>query len=230
MFATMLGGPELADAVKQCRDVSTLEYAMYEMAHATHEFARRMWDIRATADDRNEPDVSMWAKSVMVSLAGKLGYRHKRWEVDPLAVCSRPWDEWYQHDGQGGMARWRSLGSVCQREITGGYGPDACPAMAAFITSYGRMRLLQAIRTAGWENVGYCDTDSLVVSDDGLRRLRAAGYDASSGLGDLILCAGPSDVEICGIKHYVEDGRVKCSGSPKGTYATSADGARPSYT
>src|ERR1700730_13322063 len=64
MFETVLCGPELADAVKQCRVVSTHEYAMYEMAHATHEFARRMWDIRATADDRNEPDVSMWAKSV----------------------------------------------------------------------------------------------------------------------------------------------------------------------
>jgi hypothetical protein len=230
MFETVLCGPELVDAVKKCRVVSTMEYALYEMAPAAAEFAREMWAIRNHATNAGHDDVATWAKSVMVSLAGKLGYRHKCWEVDPLAVCSKPWDEWYQHDGKGGMERWRSLGSVCQREITGGYGPDACPAMAAFITSYGRMRLLQAIRTAGWENVVYCDTDSLVVYDDGLRRLRAAGYDASSGLGDLILCAGPSDVEICGVKHYVTDGRVKCSGSPKGVYVTSADGQRQWYT
>jgi hypothetical protein len=189
-----------------------------------------MWDIRATADDRNEPDVSMWAKSVMVSLAGKLGYRRKSWEVDPLAVCSRPWDEWYQHDGQGGMERWRSLGSVCQREVTGGYGPDACPAMAAFITSHGRLRLLQAIRIAGLEHVAYCDTDSLVCDEIGYANLCNAGYNSSRNLGDLVLVSGPVDAEICGIKHYVEDGRVKCSGSPKGTYVTSADGARQWYT
>ena len=45
-------------------------------------------------------------------------------------------------------------------------------AIASFVTSYGRMKLLDAIETAEWKNVFYCDTDSLFVNNIGKERLK----------------------------------------------------------
>jgi hypothetical protein len=229
-FTTVLCGPELADAVAKKRVRKWHELAEYDMSQVTGDFARRMYIERERADHENDQEVSTWAKQVLNSLPGKMGYRHRCWETVPGAVAPEAWGEWHQLDGDGILVRWRSLAGVCQREVTGGYGPDAVPAMAAWICAHGRYRLLQAIRVAGWENVAYVDTDTLIVNETGLESLVNTERLCGNHLGQLELRAGWTDCEIIGIKHYIENGSLKCSGSPHGVYTDSKDGKSRWYT
>ena len=164
------------------------------------------------------------------ALTGKLGYRRRSWETVPGALAPELWCEWYQPGKTGDLERWRSLAGVCQREVVGDYGPDAVPAMACWVCSYGRFRLLESIRAAGWENIAYCDTDSLIVSPAGFERLMKAGIVDAGLLGCLELRSCPSETSIYGVKHYIEDGKTKCAGWARGVCVESADGLAHWYT
>src|SRR5439155_983218 len=104
------------------------------------------------------------------------------------------------------------------------------PAMAAFITSYGRYKLLRAIRAVGWLNVMYVDTDTIVTNAVGAKRLVNDGFVAQKTLGALELRAGPVTFESHGIKYYIEGGKVTCAGAQRGIYSESADGRGRWYT
>jgi hypothetical protein len=110
------------------------------------------------------------------------------------------------------LARWRALAWRCYREHIGGYTPDACPAIAAWISSHGRLRLLEAIRCAGWSQVLYCDTDSVMVTEGGARRLEEGGLIREGEWGALYLKTVCADLELYGPKHYREGERVVCAG------------------
>ncbi|GAH53123.1 unnamed protein product, partial [marine sediment metagenome] len=48
---------------------------------------------------------------------------------------------------------------------------DSFPAIAAHVTAYARMYLWSLMQQAGYGNYFYCDTDSLIVNEDGLCKL-----------------------------------------------------------
>jgi len=229
-FTTTLCGQELADAVHYGRVLKWHAVAWYRMTPALKEFASVIYQIRRAGDLENQPQISSWAKYMGNALPGKLGYRAKYWETVVGACAPEAWGEYLQPNCDGKLERWRSIAWVCQREVVGGYGPDALPAMAAWISSCARMRLLTAIRRATWDHVYYYDTDSLIVDETGLKNLESYNAIRQGELGCLELRAGPAEVEICGIKMYVTDGKLTWAGLPKGICAESPDGRGHWYT
>lgn len=229
-FACWLCGRELADAVRRERVTAWHELAVYDTEPALLKFAAMAYAERKRSDEGGDKEISTWAKSLINALPGKLGYRLRCWETVPGALAPEPWGEWHQLNRGGVIERWRALAGVCQREVTGGYGPDAVPAIAAWITSHGRYRLLRAIRTAGRENVAYVDTDALVVNARGLCQLNWAGMIDNGVLGKLEKRASNVQFEALGIKHYIEGDDVKCAGHARGVATQSEDGRGQWYT
>lgn len=229
-FTTVLCGRELWDAWRHGRIAAWHELAVYDLEPALLAFAAKAYRERQVADEQRDRELSSWAKSLVNALPGKLGYKLRCWETVPGALAPEPWGEWYGLKSGGGLERWRALAGVCQREVVGGYGPDAVPAMAAWITSHGRYRLLDAIRIAGRENVAYVDTDALIVFERGLLNLAEAGKVKDGALGRLEMRAAGKEFEVLGIKHYREGEVIRCAGHARGVETQSTDGKGQWYT
>ena len=83
----------------------------------------------------------------------------------------------------------------------GEVSPNAMPRIAAAVTSYSRLSLWEVMKTAGLERVYYCDTDSIMTDQEGLKRCAAAGFLDESRLGAL-KWEGPYTIDFISPKHY----------------------------
>jgi len=224
-FRTTLCGPELYDAFAHNRILVCHSLAIYEVDYALKTFAECLYAIREEEDDGCTSLVGSVVKRILVSIAGKLGQRDRRW-----TPCSDEWGdirygEWWGSDAHKNPCRYRAIAGHVFREEIGGFSFNAVPATAAWICSEGRMRLLRAIRIAGWKEVYYCDTDSIVCSERGYDNLISADLVAPRTLGKLYLKCGPVRFEARGIKYYLEDGNITCAGLPKGYTCSDGDTA-----
>lgn len=223
-FRTVLCGPELTDALGKGRIRYVHAEASYGMGYCLRSFAEAMYSLRLDEERNGVPGSATWVKRLIVGLPGKLGQRGHRWIDCPDVMPQMMYGEWHGFDQQGNAVRYRSVGGRVQRDSVGGFAADSVPAIAAWVTSVGRMRLLEAIRCADRSNVYYYDTDSLFVNQEGSNRLQAGGWVRHNELGYLTLKSSPRYCEIRGIKYYVEDKKVTCSGLARGNIVDLGDG------
>jgi hypothetical protein len=215
-FRCVLPGPELVLA----RHLSTLHkvhrVAWYTCEPALRGYARYIHTARSLAEMNGDTDLAACLKQLLVSLPGKLAQRAWHWQSLPDLPAPAPYASWGQPNREGGWTRYRSLAFLVQRCVPAGWAPDAVPAMSAWITSAVRVRLLEEIETAGWENTVYNDTDGLIVLPEGYRRLGRPPLLPGAPLGSLTLRAALDDLAIHGIKHYRAGDLVVCAGLPRG--------------
>jgi hypothetical protein len=116
------------------------------------------------------------AGTALLALAG---------HAQPARPC--PLRQLGQPTRDGGWMRYRSVAFLVQRCVPMGWAPDAVPAMSAWITSAVRVRLLEEMEWAGWENTVYNDTDGLIVLPEGYSRLGSPVRPFTAELGALTL-------------------------------------------
>lgn len=223
-YETTLCGPELRDAILLGRIRTCRLLATYHSAPILADYARSVYSAREQAEREYRPAMATVCKALLVAIVGKFGQRDRRWITCPDMWTTEMYGEWRGADEAGRPCRYRSLAGVVQRDDVLGLACEAVPAVAAWILSAARMRLLAYIRTAGWENVYYCDTDSVMVNAIGYERLWYAGEVRHKELGILYTKKVSDHVEIRGIKYYVEDGNIVCSGLPRGHCVDARDG------
>lgn len=229
-YTTSLCGPELLDALRRHRIRRCHEVSVYETEYCLRDYARAIYGMRCDAEGAGDDVVSSWAKGLLVCLPGKLGQLARGWEMVDDDVAPTRWGEWYGQDDHGEIARYRSVGGVVQVERTYGPADDACPAIAAWVTSCGRVKLLGAIRTAGWDHVYYCDTDSVMVDWVGLTRLQQSRMVADRVLGALGIKQSADNVMICAPKHYRINDRIVAAGIRRGVSEDAGDGVHYWHT
>lgn len=105
------------------------------------------------------------------------------------------------------------LGNKIEVRYVGGESTYSFPAIAGAVTAYARMYLYHLMQTAGFENIFYCDTDSLIVNAKGLERLDHYLNDIQ--LGSLKVEDYTSEVIIRGCKDYAFGDDNKTKGVPK---------------
>jgi hypothetical protein len=215
-FRCVLPGPELVLA----RHLSTLHrvhrVAWYACAPALQSYALAVHAARCQAEAAGDADLAACLKQLLVALPGKLAQRAWRWQDVPNLPAPAPYATWNQPGRAGEWIRYRSVAWRVQRCAPMGWAPDAVPAMAAWITSAVRVRLLEEIEQAGWEHLLYCDTDGLIVDQGGYRPPRYPHGHGPPDMGALTLRGVYDDLEIRGIKHYRAGDRVVCAGLPRG--------------
>lgn len=212
VFRTALAGPELLDAIAHDRVLRWHRAAWYEMQPALRKHMSRLLALkeRYTGND----DMQAWIKLLGNCLIGKFASKDRKWVDFNSDNPHGKWDIWYEHTEKDKWYRCRSISGYTQREIAAGWSYDAIPAVASWVCSAARVRLLNLIRCATWEDTLYCDTDALMVNQSGYSRLSESGWIRDGEPGYLRAKNVSEEVEIHGIKAYDEEGRSVRAGRP----------------
>lgn len=160
-FRQALATPELARAVSLGHVERVHELAIYERAELFREWVEWGWVTRLAARRRGDTLEDWLMRMLMNSLYGKFGQRGRQWEMaglaDDVKVASlTSWDA-----DLGAWRHVRQLGRELQELVDKGEAINSMPAIAAHVTSAGRVMLWDDICAAGREHVHYCDTDSI---------------------------------------------------------------------
>jgi hypothetical protein len=215
-FITTLGGPELARAVQAGHVRSVRRAALYAAAPVLSSFSAALFAARRAAHCGAVPGVEVWIKRLLVSLPGKFAQRDRLWITRQGATPLHEWGEWFAPLPNMGVCRWRSIGGIVQVMMEGEYVSGCVPAITSAVCAAGRDRLLSAILAAGWENVYYTDTDSIVCNEVGRRSLEVGGWVRPDELGFLRLEEVAESAVIYGLKHYRIGRKARFAGSPGG--------------
>lgn len=234
-FTTTLCGPELQTALKLGNVIGVEEFALYEMAPIFASYVDYFWEQHRKAKLANDKVQSDFAKLLMNSLYGKMGQRAFEWSKLDMEIVeyiykrhNKAVPEAYCNDSldfgiRWGMSTWkpldidesfqiRSVGDQTEIKLVKGEHNESFPAIAAYVTSYGREKLKHANAIAEVKEVFYNDTDSLFVSKKGYQRLLRHGLVDANTMGKLKLEGVYLDVVLHGPKHYHANGKLKIKG------------------
>jgi len=209
-FETTLAGPELEHALREHRVVRVHEVAAYERGSLFNNYVHTLYEQRQQYKSSDQPAFSLFCKVLLNSLYGKFAqHGYAREELPGRSNvefgCERLYSE--KLGGEVFVTYWAGHAYV---EHQNGEAFDAFPAIAATITSAGRLRMWNLMQQAGRDNVFYCDTDALIVNDQGHINLRDR-IDPTR-LGALKLVHECRHVELHGKKDYVLDDIVRIKG------------------
>jgi hypothetical protein len=207
---TTLCTPELSFALERGHVVEVHRVAVYEGAIAFREYVEFFWERRLEAKARGDAVHDELYKKLPNSFYGKWGQRGRvYYDAGPVDYTdARQWLE-YDVDTKRTIKH-RALGGLHQMFHDEGESRESMPAIAAHITSAGRIELYRIQLDAGREHVLYCDTDSL--------DLTAAGYEHvqhrvdPGALGALKLESVNPWREYFGPKDYRDDKISKTKG------------------
>ncbi|GAH30349.1 unnamed protein product, partial [marine sediment metagenome] len=90
---------------------------------------------------------------------------------------------------------------------------NSFPAIAAHVAALGRLHLWRLMKMAGKENYFYCDTDSLLVNNEGLQNL-SKELD-NDKLGSLKVIEETDSANIKGLKDYTIGDKTAIKGIRK---------------
>lgn len=218
-FRTCLCGPELQLALRHRDIVKVVRFAVYRRRVVFDQFVRQLYRVRQKYKRTGNKVFGEMVKRLLNSLYGKFGQQNVQWKYEGY-FPNEP-------DGVYTIAEQGSEETYQERVIFGHlfreYGEveafHSFPAIAGYITSAARAYLWRLIRKAGQANVYYCDTDSLIVSAAGYKRLRSLCD--SQVLGKLKCEYKTQNLRIESPKDYETDKEKHIKGVTVGAVETS---------
>jgi len=212
-FWATLTSPEIELAMKYGKVLKVEKLQRYEKGKPFVEFIDYFYNKRLEAKAKGQDIYQYFYKTVMNSLYGKFGQRKQKFEevgeTDQWGVERHPMIV----NGELRRLTIYKFGGkqyIQAPDYEEGYNTNV--PIAAYVTAYARCYLTELIAKAGWENVHYCDTDSLVVNYEGYQNLK--DLVSSRELGKLKL-EETGWMEIKGAKNYVLNGKEKLKGIKK---------------
>jgi len=207
---TTLAHPELERAFRRNEIRFILNVAIYEKEKLFTDFIQEMYRFRTEFKSRGNIAFSMIAKMLMNSLYGKFGQRgHHRKQIPNI------WGIQFGREpvfvrGDYRLKQITIFDGIAWYEEERGESYNSFPAIASGVASYARLKLWDLITLAGKANVFYCDTDSLIVNQQGLENLKSEINE--SELGKLKTVWSSNRVQIRGLKDYRVDERDTIKG------------------
>ena len=212
-FVTRLIGPELKEAASRGHLAKAEDCYIYKAEPIFKEYVEYFWALRQKYKAEGDKVREQFAKLLLNSLYGKFG----QWSKPVAALGTSLIPEYFVADfvdaDMKKAGRFYHAGHEVFIQLKDKKPwHNAAVAISATVTSYARLVLWIFIETATLENVYYVDTDSLMVTEEGLERLRPwIGTD----LGWLKLEKEADVVEIRAPKDYTFGALSKIKGVPK---------------
>jgi len=212
-FETYLCSPELFKAFKEGHLKEVKKISIYERKDIFSAYVDYFYEEKRLARAKGDKAKELFSKLMMNSLYGKFGQKRSKWrkigkcEKDKIGV-----DEYYEAETGKKYLIYYFAGYVWEVEKEGETW-ESFPAIAAHVTSYARLYLLELMEKAGFENVYYCDTDSIFVNKEGFYNVK--DYVAKDELGKLSLKKVVKNLVLYGCKDYEADGEIKQKGRRK---------------
>jgi len=212
-FNVSLAGPELYRALDAGHIAEVHQASIYYGEDLFTDYVDYVYKARMDARAAGNRVDAHSFKILANSLYGKFGQRGRRFEeietCDPNLIAIE--EEWDADEGK--LSTRRYFGGIVQEWQTEGESKHSFPAIAAFVTSYARLVLVDAISQAGRENCYYCDTDSLVVNREGWERI--THLIDQDRLGSWSLDRILDSIVLHGPKDYIFDGEMRVKGVRK---------------
>lgn len=212
-FETVLTTPEVKDAIVRGDLVSMSDVAVYEKAHIFDSFVDYFWNSRRHCEASGD-GVGSWLFKIMSnSLYGKFGQSGQVYQTQENISDLRCMKHTIFDYDTGKLMKARQLGGLYQLMSQEGEARDSFPAIAAHVTAHARRLLWRLVEKAGLDNVLYCDTDSLFVTQAGAKRLKSEVKPTTLGK---LKCIGTWPwVTIHGLKDYEYPGHTVRKGVRK---------------
>ena len=199
-FWVTLTTPELLYALQHNHIVQVDGCVTYEQANIFKTYVDRFYKLRQEFKLSGVAEYEELCKKMLNSLYGKFGQKADVWtkigvcpdEPDRVEICFQV--------GVSGVKQIRYLlGEIF--ELT---GYEECfnsfPAIAAHVSAFGRMYLYKLMKQVGIGNYFYCDTDSLIINEEGLCNLES--QIDNTELGGLKVVEKLKFMTIRGLKDY----------------------------
>ena len=219
-FWAVLTTPELLYALEHNHILKVGRCVLYEQANIFKSYVDRFYKMRLEFKAAGVPEYVELCKKMLNTLYGKFGQKAEQWKK--IGDCPDEPDrvEILFIVGSKRVSKLRYLlGEVFEL-----VGYDECfnsfPAIASHVTAYGRLYLWDLIQQVGENNYFYCDTDSLIVNETGLKNLECHLDD--SRLGALKIEETMQRVDIRGLKDYTTEGKHVVKGIRKNAVRLSA--------
>lgn len=228
-YWTTLCGRELARAITsgKAEQISTAQY--YSIAPLFRSWVNYWYDRKTgtEADGNSNAGSKEFAKMILNSLYGKFAQRSRQWKDAPGIVPMRSWGGWPQFDERTGrLDKWRGVGGHAQILVEGKEPRHSFPAISAFITANAREYMRSVFEIAGYENLLYSATDSLIITQAGFERMEAAQLIHPTELGKFKIKGCYDYARIAGSNYYQLDKNIVCSGYIGASLQQGGDGAK----
>ena len=199
-FRTVLTTPELHRAIYAGHLVAVHRMAVYEQGKLFTAFVDFFYAERLKARERGDEAGAFLCKLMLNSFYGKFGQRTPVWELAGDAPPDQM-EWWTEVDIDTGEEEQHRIFLGRHERTTGEYLETGLfVAIAAHVTAYARLVLWSYVTRAGREHVFYVDTDSLIVDDEGRRRLEP--FIDPAALGKLKVEGETDSFAVEGLKVY----------------------------
>lgn len=216
-FTTTVWDHELEGAIERGAQVHYVRAWVYRQAPALAAFCSWVLDGLAGNGPGGDPIVRLALKHWSRSLIGRTAAQWSKWDLigesPESGVGLGP-----AFDSAGGETfRLLQVGHDLLRARDYQENPDAMVSIMAWVMAEARVRLWTAMETAGLDNVVYVDTDSVIVTPEGDRRLSQAR------LSGLRIKSVYDSLEVLGPRQIVPGGRLRASGVPSSSVKVGPD-------
>lgn len=204
-FWVTLCTPELKYAIEHGHLLKVDRAVIYKQADIFTGYVKRFYTLRQEFKKAGQLSYEQFCKYFLNSLYGKFGQKAEIWTKIGVAPDEPDRTEMvvYPDQNRRGLVMYL-MGEIF--ELTGfEEAYNSFPAISSHVTAYGRMHLWRLMKTAGKGNYFYCDTDSLIVNEVGLCRLKEHLHETE--LGALKLQEKTSTLSIRGLKDYQIDSK-----------------------
>lgn len=215
-FTTYLTDPELRYAMRNGHLKAVYYMAVYESDYIFTEYVKYFHLLKTRYEKEGNKTYRYITKLFMNSLYGKFGQK-----IDIPYFEDKLTEPEYSHESvfdadTGIIYKELKLGfsrKVFQEAVGDAY--NSFVAIAAHVTGLARIHLWNLIKTAGYRNAYYCDTDSIFVNQSGYDNL--IKHIDEEKLGSLGVKGVSTDVTIHCPKDYVFNGVTTIKGVKKGS-------------
>lgn len=212
-FDATLAGPELLAAVDRGHVRRVHALAAYGQGKPFKGYVDWFYARRLFARDHLSEAEDRFYKLLLNALPGKLSQRSGGWKLVNLHVGRARWGEFdywlerYEKIVPGRVVAGYPLLRLPPEELTDGF-----PLITAFVCSYARLEMERRRALLPPGSFLYQDTDSLHVTEEGYRALKAAGLVDTDELGAFKVEGVYQTGEYRGWKDYTLDGTHVISG------------------
>ena len=199
-FITTLSTPELKHALDNNCILQVYELSVYQQKEIFTDFVK-FFHLQKQQHRKEKNEVwSQFDKFILNTLYGKFGQK-----VDSLkkikSNMTKQYDAYDYVDLRTRKIHKRKVINYVEYEQTKNLvSTYSIPSIATEVTSYARLKLLEVFIKIGWENVYYCDTDSVITNTKGHKIIQK--YFEGSGIGKLVLEDQSNNVKLFALKDY----------------------------
>lgn len=212
-FDAWLAGPEILRAYQAGELVHVGVRNLYVLGDLFSKWVTHWFGEKKAARRAGDRLRFAYAKMMLVSLYGKFGQKPPKWVLEDFDLERQ--DECIEYetrDDHGTCTNFLHVGPMTFRENDAGELPTAFPAVAAWVTSYARVRMDQLRAKAAPGAVFYQSVDGLYTDSLAFRQLQAAGEVARDELGKLRRVKVYQGFHARGANYVVRGGRPHLAG------------------